>query len=115
MGRYRRTYSGARRTAGYTVQLTPHERMALEQRAESHCLTMAAYVRARCLNGHLPPADRTCTRAEQRELVAALARIGNNLNQLAHHANATGEIASARALRAALAELGEATRRIMGV
>ena len=115
MARLRRAYDGERRTEGYTVQLTESERVELGQRAEGRGLLVSDYVRACCLTDRLPPAVTGRPKAEALALVAALARIGNNLNQLAHHANALGELRSERALLEALAEFGEATRRVMGV
>lgn len=115
MARYRQGYDGERRTSSIRAWITPSERTELAQRAEGRGLLLSDYVRACCLTDRLPPADPGRTRGEARELVASLARIGNNLNQMAHRANAAGQIVSEDALRAALAELGEATRRIMGV
>lgn len=115
MARYRRGYDGERRSAGFTVQLTESERAELSERADGRGLLLSDYVRACCLTDRLPPAESGRTRAENRELVAALARIGNNLNQMAHRANVAGQVIHEDALKAALAELGEATRRIMGV
>jgi hypothetical protein len=115
MARYRRGYQGEHRSASIRAWITPSERAELAQRAEARGLVVSDYVRACCLTDRLPPADMRRTREDARDLVAALARIGNNLNQMAHRANASGQVVSEDALKAALAELGEATRRIMGV
>lgn len=115
MARYRSGYDGERRTASLRAWITPSEQAELTTRAEARGLMMSDYVRACCLTDRLPPAGMTRPPGEARELIAALARIGNNLNQMAHRANATGQVVSEAALKVALTELGEATRRIMGV
>jgi hypothetical protein len=115
MARHRRAYQGERRTEGSTVQWTKSERAALTARAEGRGLALSYYIRSCCLTDRLPPATTRRPKGEAWELIAAMARIGNNLNQLAHHANALGALPTERALLDAIAELNEATRRVMGV
>ena len=47
------------------------------------------------------------------EAVAAVNRIGNNVNQLAHKANETGRVAELAVLREAMAEVKAALSRLM--
>ena len=93
--------------------MTPSEHAEVVQRAAAADLRLSDYVRFCCLNRPLPRSGRP--KSEARALVAELARVGNNVNQLAHHANALGELRSERALLQALDELGATTRRIMGL
>lgn len=64
------------------------ERKAIEARRARTGLSMSAYLRAMAINGSIvqraPLADN--------ELVRALAAIGNNMNQIARVANATGQL-----------------------
>ncbi len=53
---------------------------------------------------------RACPRRIQEKAVYQLANIGNNLNQLAKVANATGQIQQAQRLEQALTDLLDAVR-----
>lgn len=72
----------------FNFRLTEKEHRRLQRRANSCGLTMSAYVR-QIINGYKPrespPADYFVMKHE-------LCAIGNNLNQLAFVANATGLI-----------------------
>lgn len=76
----------ARRDDQLHVRLTADERAQLEQTADALGLTVAEFIRRRGLDYRLPPV----VHRERANAVAAMALIGlgNNLNQLARHANA---------------------------
>ena len=78
------------RPSPFTVRLTGEERAELERRAERAGLSLGGYFKSAAFNtppppqSRRPPADRT----ELAKLLAAIGRIGNNINQLARVANA---------------------------
>ena len=114
MARRPKGFSGERRSAFFGFQMTPTERRRLEEDAEAHGLLLAELVRLRLrLEG--PANDNRPRRAvpETVALVGDLGRIGNNLNQLAYHANATGQLPEARLIADAIAELKAALGRIV--
>lgn len=80
------------------VRLSDTELAALTQRAEAVNRTVAAYVRDVAL-GQSPRTRDTMA------LVAALSRVGNNLNQLAKRAHQTGHVPAAEALDPLLDEV----------
>lgn len=103
------------------ARLTPTEYADIAEKAARAGLTLSAYSRA-CLLGdpglrakRAPPVNRVALGGA----IAALNRVGNNVNQIAHHLNAGGhsspaQIAEAQAeisdcLKAILAALGKAT------
>lgn len=88
MARRARTDTSERRTATITVQVTPHERAELDARvAAAGIRCLSDFARAAMLGYELHVRDPLHVPA-----VRELGAIGNNLNQLAHHANATGQI-----------------------
>jgi hypothetical protein len=87
MGRRKQTDQTERRTVNVGFQVTPTERAALDERAAEAGVTLSEYVRTAALGFSIIKKDPV-DEATLRELWAA----GNNLNQLAHHANATDEI-----------------------
>jgi hypothetical protein len=94
------------RTAHLTIRLTPDERMAIDQAADSAGLTAGSYARHQLFTVP-PPRQVRRPPVEKRELtrvLGALGYIGNNLNQIAHAANA-GDGVDVAGLEAALAEL----------
>lgn len=116
MARLKATHTGERRTAHFGLQLTPSERADLERRAEARGLLLAEFVRACCFL--TPPKEADTPRRGTRDatglaLVAELGRVGNNINQLAKHANQNGSIEDQAALREALRELKTALGRIV--
>jgi len=81
------------------VQLTVDQRSALEQKADAAGMTLAGYMRdcaLASLGGARAPKVPTAKRKRQQQLVFAeiheltmqLRKVGTNLNQLAHQANA---------------------------
>lgn len=97
-----------RRDERVTVRLTAEERRLLERRAGDCGRTVSTFMRQAAL-GAVP---RRSAGAAGRATLYHLGRIGNNLNQLAHKANATGRLTTERALLAALAELRALMREI---
>jgi hypothetical protein len=74
------------------ARLTPSEYAAIAEKSAAAGLSLSAYARA-CLLGdpglrakRAPPLNRVALG----EAIAALNRVGNNLNQIAHHLNAGG-------------------------
>ena len=89
------------------TRLTDAERCQLARAAKLTGLTTAEYLRQRAL-GHRPRARRDPTTDR---LVRALNAIGNNLNQLAHRANA-GDFPTERDIQHTLARLVRALRKV---
>jgi hypothetical protein len=87
MGRRSQTDTSERRTATVTVQLTPSERADLDARVAAGGVRLSDYARAALLGFSITKTEPVDA-AALRELWAA----GNNLNQLARHANATAEL-----------------------
>ena len=87
--------AAAKRTARITVYLTEEELSALRRRAEGAGLRLAVYCRQALLGVRLSSRVNQTARRELR-------RIGNNLNQLAYRANATGRLGEWHALKSVL-------------
>jgi hypothetical protein len=114
MARPPANYKGERRTEHFGFQLTPGEKAELESRAKEQGLLPAEFARKRLALGGPPVADAGLRRDPgTAALVGALGRIGNNLNQLAHHANETGRLGDAALLAQVMEELKAALRRIL--
>lgn len=79
-----------RRPPPLSVRLTDEERAELERRAERSGLTLGGYFKSVVFNSPPPPQSRrpSADREELGKLLAAIGRIGNNVNQLARVANA---------------------------
>ncbi len=117
MARLEQSYAGEFRTASVTVQLTPSERAQLEQRAAEEGARLSAYMRDLCLrrSGAAGIVAGTRRNPEAKALMAELRAIGNNLNQLARHANTTEESPATRELRAILGTLKIAMARVIAL
>lgn len=102
------------------VALTEAERRAIEEKTASAGLSLSVYGRA-CLLGDAGPRARRAPPVHSlllAEATAALNRVGNNVNQIAHHLNEGGRIESGKisgvldqvstCLQALLAALGRA-------
>ena len=111
MARRRAADPEPRRTARLSVQLTPPERAELDARAEAHGVALSDYVRAVIFSRALPGDGRDPKAL--RELAAEVARVGNNLNQMALRANTAGQIRSEAALRASLDELAGVMAKVI--
>ena len=94
------------RQKGLRLRLTDAERAAIEAAAEQAGLSLASYARGVLLDAPPPkqarraPADKV----ELARLVAQIGKVGSNMNQLAHAANAGAQV-DAVALAEALGEL----------
>ncbi len=98
---------GARKDRA-TLRLTDEEWATVQARVRETGRTTGRYLRELAL-GTIPHARPTQANAD---LVRALAKIGNNLNQLAHVANATDRLADEARLVAVLDELLAVIRRV---
>ena len=87
-----------RRLRTVSVYVTDAEYDVIRSSAALASVSMSDYCRAAATGTTLP------TRFNRRGL-HQLARIGNNLNQLAYHANATGRLGEWHELRSVLAEI----------
>ena len=90
-----------RRTEMMCVRLFPEERDHLKQRAADCGRPLSTYVREVAL-GATP---RARPHRIEREAVHHLARVGNNLNQLARAANAKGRVELSQRLDEVLGEV----------
>ena len=84
------------RSTSLTIRLTPTEKADFLTRANRAGLTAGSFLRAMMNNGapaprsvRLPPADHVALR----EILGALGRIGNNLNQIALKLNRGRDVA----------------------
>ena len=115
MGRYERSYAGERRTEKVTVQLTPSERAELEAAAELvGAQNLSIYVRELLFRRSAAVVAGTRRNPEAKAIMreidaaaGALNAAGNNLNQIARHLNATGDLRDWGELREALARYKE--------
>ncbi|WP_448208617.1 plasmid mobilization protein [Azospirillum sp. sgz302134] len=95
------------RTEILRVRLSPAELEALEARAQGVNRTVAAFVREVALGQSVRVKDTSAT-------IAALSRVGNNLNQLAKRAHQTGHVPAAEALAPLLDEVRAAIEGLAG-
>jgi Mobilization protein NikA len=101
MARPKKTYDD-RASSAFRVRLTAAERARLDAKAAAAGVTLSRLIRAAALGYRLPAPPIV------REAMNELNRVGGNLNQIARHANATGE------LRIGLDEALEEVRRALG-
>jgi len=114
MARWKADYAGERCTEAVTVQLTPSQRATAERRsAQAHRRSLSDYFRWRGVEGDeaAPGIDPELVR----EIEAQLRRAGNNLNQVAHHLNATGHLRSRVELDACITDLKVAFARVISL
>ena len=83
-----------KRTRPLTIRLDAQEREELERRAEAAGVSLAAYVREKCLGGSGPRSRRrpAYDRDELIRLLGQAGKIGSNVNQIARHLNQGGRI-----------------------
>lgn len=89
------------------VRISEREMKKLEVNAQKCELTKSAYIR-QLINGYKP---REAPSMDFHKMTSELKSIGNNLNQIAYVANATGQI-DAEEYHAIVSELRERVRRI---
>jgi hypothetical protein len=87
------------------VRFAPEEWEKIQFRASQVHLPPSTYVRETALGYRLSSRINSAA-------IAALGRIGNNLNQLARLANTTGHLEHSQQLEAVLDELLDAMRRL---
>ena len=111
--------------AQVNLKLSVDEREELQARAAARGVSVSALLLNSALERPLP-APRAAIGAEERAVIeqavgviddsiAELGRIGNNINQLAHVANISGDVSMERRLRDALQENSAAIRWIREV
>ena len=96
------------RTEAVLVRLSPEERRRIREHARACGKGTSTYMREASLG--LKP--RVRPRRLEQQAVYQLGRLGNNLNQLARAANATGQFEESRRLQEILDELLETIRRL---
>ncbi len=86
------------RVKGVRAVVTPAEYDAIQERARNAGLSVGAYLRACALGDKGPRAKRAPPIQGDllAQAIAALNRVGNNVNQIAHHLNAGGHPDRAR-------------------
>ncbi len=80
-------------------RVSPEEKTAIEEKASARSQTLADFLRQRALNYRLRKNQ------DEKERVRQLARIGNNLNQIARWANTYKDRAEAMTILGALVSL----------
>ena len=103
--------AGQKRTRRKHVLFSPEEWAAVEQRARECGVRANCYIRDTVL-GTVP---RTRPNGATRELVVAVNRIGNNLNQLARVANENGNLPREAEFDAVREELMNVLARVLGI
>lgn len=116
---------GEDRTHRLSVRLSAAELRQLRERARARGLSVTRLLVDAALERPLPRAPAAVSEedralvdgvlAELREVRAELARVGNNINQMAHGANIARELPAARRLEEGLAEHRALTSQLMRV
>jgi hypothetical protein len=111
MGRLRKDQKAARRTAFAGVHLTPDERAEFDRRAAASGLPSSEWHR-RALLSDANASGPACDFEAIRQLVVAMNRVGNNVNQMTALANKRGHLPTQRALSAVLDQIIAAVRKV---
>lgn len=106
VARPKKTYDD-RASSAFRVRLTAAERARLDAKAAAAGCSLSRLIRAAALGYRLPSPPIV------REAMNELHRVGGNLNQIARHANATGERADD--LDETLAEVMRAVGRLLDI
>ena len=117
-GRVRRGREAAPRRVYQQVKLTEEERDQLRARAAELGMSVPRLMVESALSGVETPTDRRRMVAELFETRRLLATVANNVNQLAHSANISGQVHEGRRLEQTLADVDELVaqlRRLTGV
>jgi hypothetical protein len=117
-GRVRRAREPVAREAIQKVKLTQEERGQLRARAAELGMSVPRLMVESALSGVETPTDRRRMVAELFETRRLLATVANNVNQLAHSANITGQVSAGLRLEQTLAEVDELVaelRKLTGV
>jgi hypothetical protein len=117
MARYSKSNESERRTAQVTVQLAPTERQKLQAEAEQAGAALSEHIRQLCLGRAAGVTIVAGTRRnpEAKALMNELSAIGNNLNQLARHANTNGRMPEVHELRRTLDVVKSAMARVIAL
>jgi len=113
MARYEQNYEGERRTRSIGIKLTPTERAEFEAAAEEIGVPLSAYVRELAIKRSPQVAGMVRRNPQAKALLREISAIGNNINQLARHANAQNELPSLSVLKTATAALRDALAHIL--
>ena len=105
MARLRKEDAGERRTEHVGFYLTPSERRELTARAASSAYSLSDFCRIVLLSDLKAPAPSQRDPRALRALAVEISRVGNNLNQLSHHANAHNALPAERLLAEATARI----------
>ena len=113
MARRKKEDASERRSAFLGLQLTPSEKAELVGRAADVGLSVSDFARmALFLDGWKNPPPNVRSPRVLRELTVAIKKLGTNVNQLAHVANAINEIPSERVLREIAAQIDEVLQKV---
>jgi hypothetical protein len=115
MARYEKTYAGERRTAFVGLHLTPSERAELDSAASLQGASVSDYSRELLFRRSAAVVAGTRRNPEASTLARELSAIGNNLNQIARHANATGELRDLDQLEEVLDLIKHALSRVIAL
>ncbi len=113
MARHRAGYLGELLSEKLTVKLTESEKEEAAKKASSAGIPLSTYARMRLTGGQVPKAIIGRDPCALRELANEIARVGNNLNQLAKIANQTGRIEQGKALDAVRDKVADALSRMI--
>jgi hypothetical protein len=117
-GRVRRAREPVPRHVIHKVKLTAEEREQLRRRAAELGVSVPRLMVESALSGVETPTDRRRMVAELFETRRLLATVANNVNQLAHSANISGQVHEGRRLEQTLADVDELVaqlRQLTGV
>jgi hypothetical protein len=115
MARYEKTYRGERRTAFVGFHLTPSERAELDSAAALQGASVSDYSRELLFRRSAAVVAGTRRNPEAATLARELSALGNNLNQIARHANITGELRDLDELEEVLDLIKHALSRVIGL
>jgi hypothetical protein len=116
MARFRQSDSRERLTCGLYVQLTPSQRRELADAVAAQGARLSDYVRDRLFRKPSEPVrPLSQPNGTAKAILDELRRIGNNLNQLTHHANAQELIAEPAQLHETIAQLKTAMARVISL
>jgi uncharacterized protein (DUF1778 family) len=113
MARYEKTYAGERRSAFLGLHLTPSERAELDSAAAVQGASVSDYSRELLFRRSAAVVAGTRRNPEAAALARQLSALGNNLNQIARHANATREPPSLEPLDELLDLIKQALSRVI--
>jgi hypothetical protein len=106
-GRVRRAREAVAREVIQKVKLTAEERDRLRAKAAELGMSVPRLMVESALSGVETPTDRRRMVGELFETRRLLATVANNVNQLAHSANISGQVHEGRRLEQTLAEVDE--------